>query len=97
VAERAVITIGRVPLFFYLLHVPLIHLAALAVAYVQYGEVGFLLTHPLLGRGQYPEDWGYGLPVVYAATAAVVALLYPLCRWFAGVKARSRSTWLSYL
>ncbi len=97
VVGRAVITIGRVPLFFYLLHVPLIHVAALAAAYVQYGRVDFLLTHPLLGRGQYPQDYGFGLPAVYAVTAAVVAALYPLCWWYEGVKARSRSGWLSYL
>jgi hypothetical protein len=36
------------------------------------------------------------LPVVYAIWIAVVVALYPLCRWFAGVKARRRGPWLSY-
>ena len=44
-----------------------------------------------------PEGWGYGLPVVYLVWAAVVLALYPACRWFAGVKARRREAWLSYL
>jgi uncharacterized membrane protein len=95
-AGRVLVTFGRVPLFFYLLHVPLIHAAALALAWAQYGTVGFLLTHPLVGQGSFPAGYGYGLGVVYLATAAVVACLYPLCRWFEGVKRRG-GPWLSYL
>ena len=37
------------------------------------------------------------LPLVYAVWALVIALLYPFCRWVAGVKARSRAWWLSYV
>jgi hypothetical protein len=44
-----------------------------------------------------PPGWGFPLPVVYAVWAAVVMGVYPLCRWFAGVKARSRAAWVSYL
>jgi uncharacterized membrane protein len=94
---RVLVTFGRVPLFFYLLHVPLIHLAAIAIAYFHGGEVGFLFDHPLLGRDRFPPGYGYALPVVYLIWLGVVACLYPLCRWFEGVKDRSRSTWLSYL
>jgi uncharacterized membrane protein len=95
---RICITFGRVPLFFYLLHVPLIHLAALGAAYVRYGHAGFLLDHPLLlGRPQFPSGYGYGLPVVYLVWIAIVVSLYPLCRWFERVKRTRRSPWLSYL
>ncbi|MGH7527631.1 MAG: hypothetical protein ACREMX_13110 [Gemmatimonadales bacterium] len=44
-----------------------------------------------------PDGYGYRLPVVYAVTLAVVALLYPACRWFAELKRRRRDVWLSYL
>jgi hypothetical protein len=44
-----------------------------------------------------PPGWGFSLPVVYLAWAMVVVAAYPLCRWFAGKKARQRSAWLSYL
>ena len=44
-----------------------------------------------------PDGWGFGLPVVYAVWIAVVALLYPVCRYWADLKARSRAWWLSYL
>ena len=34
--------------------------------------------------------------LVYVVWAATIAVLYPLCRWYEGVKARSRSPWLRY-
>jgi hypothetical protein len=46
---------------------------------------------------QLPEAYGFGLPVVYLVWLAVVAALYPLCRRYAELKARSRAWWLSYL
>ena len=89
------LTIGRVPLFFWLLHVPLIHLVALAFSLARYGEViPWLIRNP---PTPLPEGYGYGLTVVYAVTLAAIAVLYPLCRWFAGVKRRRRDRWLSYL
>jgi hypothetical protein len=84
---------GRVPLFFYVLHLALIHALAIGVAAL----AGF---DPRRFRHVWmflPPDWGYGLPVVYLVWAAVVLALYPACRWFAGVKARRREAWLSYL
>ncbi len=94
---RVIVTFGRVPLFFYLLHVPVIHLAAMGVAYWQYGRVSFLLTHPLLGRAAYPSDFGYGLPGVFLATAVVLLLLYPVCSWYGKYKRAHPSIWLSLL
>jgi uncharacterized membrane protein len=97
-AGRAVITFGRVPLFYYLLHVPLIHVVAIALAYLRYGEAGFLFQNFLfIPSDELPPNYGYGLPVVYLVWVGVVVALYPLCRWFAGFKARRRSVWLSYL
>jgi uncharacterized membrane protein len=89
------LTFGRVPLFFWLLHVPLIHLVAVGLSLARYGEVvPWLYRNPPTAL---PEGYGYGLAVVYAATIGVVAVLYPVCRWFAGVKRRRRDPWLSYL
>jgi hypothetical protein len=45
----------------------------------------------------FPPDFGYPLSVTYAVWIVVVILLYPLCKWFAGLKARRRDWWLSYL
>jgi uncharacterized membrane protein len=92
---EALLTIGRVPLFFWLLHVPLIHLVALGFSLARYGEIiPWLVRNP---PTPLPGGYGYGLGVVYAVTFAVVAGLYPLCRWYAGVKRRRRDPWLSYL
>jgi hypothetical protein len=44
-----------------------------------------------------PPGWPMSLPVVYLVWFLVVATLYPLCRWFAGVKQRSTHAALSYL
>jgi hypothetical protein len=87
-------TIGKVPFFYYVVHLYLIHLMVLAVAAAQGRPVGpFLNAFFVL-----PPEWGFGLPVVYGLWVVAVLLLYPMCRWFAGVKSRRRDlTWLSYL
>jgi uncharacterized membrane protein len=89
-ALRPAVVFGRVPLFYYLLHLPLIHGAAVLVAVLRYGPAVLESRRP-------PDDWGFGLPVVYAVWIAAVFLLYWPCRWFAEVKRRSRSAWLGYL
>jgi uncharacterized membrane protein len=94
------IVFGRVPLFYYLLHIPLIHALAAVAAAVQYGRIDVMLRNPpaILGPPEgFPPDYGYGLAVVYVMWIVVVALLYPLCRWFAGVKQRNKAQMLSYL
>jgi hypothetical protein len=48
-------------------------------------------------RASFPPGFGFDLWVVYAVWVAVVAMLYPVCRWFAGLKQRRRDWWLSYL
>ena len=96
VVKRFFVTFGRVPLFYYVLHLLLIHLVAVLVAVSLGLDHRYLLRlDPLLPPT--PAAWGFGLPVIYGVWAGVVLALYPLCRWFAGMKARSRAWWLSYL
>jgi len=45
----------------------------------------------------FPPGWGFSLPAVYAVWALVVIAMYPLCRWFAGLKQRQDALWLRYL
>ena len=96
---RPALTIGKVPMFYYVLHVPLIHLIAILVCYARYGHVYWMFRSPDLSRFPVtpPPGWGLSLPGLYLVWAVVVCLLYPLCRWFAGVKQRSSEPWLSYL
>ena len=94
---RPLAVFGRVPLFYYLLHLPVIHSAALILAYIQHGETAFLCNHPLfIGPDELPDGYGYSLPIVYVIWLGVVLILYPPCAWFAAVKGRRRDGWLSY-
>lgn len=90
----AVTTFGRVPFFYYIAHIFLIHALAIAFACVTGADLSWLF-------GEFPapkpEGYGLGLAGVYAVTLLVIGLLYPLCRWFAAVKRRRRDWWLSYL
>lgn len=93
--KRFFVTFGRVPLFYYLLHILLIRGLALGIARLQGLSTAFLTNDTPFH--QWPAAWGFSLPVVYLLWIGVVLALYPLCRWFAGVKARSQQAWLSYL
>ena len=93
------LVIGRVPLFYYVLHVALLHTLALAVCYVRYGAVSWMVESPSIDRFPVtqPPGWPAPLAAVYLAWAVAVVLLYPCCRWYAAVKARRTHRWLSYL
>jgi uncharacterized membrane protein len=95
---RILETFGRVPLFYYVLHIPLIHLAAMAVSLIRTGAVNpwLFANHPL-NPGPAPAGYMWSLPLLYLVWAIVVVLLYFPCRWYAEVKARRKSVWLSYL
>jgi uncharacterized membrane protein len=90
--------VGKVPMFYYLLHVPLIHLIAVIVCYVRYGQAHWMFKSPSIEYFPFtrPPDWGYSLPVVYLIWDFVVVALYPLCKWYAGLRQRSSNSWLSY-
>lgn len=81
---------GKVPFFYYVLHIPLIHLVAIGISLVRTpGSTGWLFAnHPMMPP-DVPDGYMWSLPLLYAVTAVVVLLLYPLCRWYAGVKATS--------
>lgn len=89
---------GRVPLFFYLLHIPLIHLAALVVSLIREGRVNpwLFLNFPAMVPPA-PDGYRWSLGLLYLVWAIVVVLLYFPCRWFAEVKGRRAHKWLSYL
>jgi uncharacterized membrane protein len=95
---RALEVFGRVPMFYYLLHIPLIHLLAIGVSLVRSGSVTPWLfeNHPM-GMGPAPEGYQWSLWLLYLVTAIAVTLLYFACRWYARVKRDSRNPLLSYL
>ncbi len=78
---------GRVPLFYYILHIYLVHGMAVIASYLfSNGAPVKVFEHP-----------GYGLPVVYGVWLLAVVILYFPSRWFMRIKQSHRKWWLSYL
>lgn len=89
--------IGRVPLFYYLLHLLVIHLSAFLVNLVASGSIhhGWYHTAPLV---MVPESQRWGLPLLYLVWIIDVFMLYVACRWYAGFKSRNPGNiWLKYI
>lgn len=89
------VVFGRVPLFFYVLHIYLIHTMAVVAALVFKDPVSWLF-HGGFFNG-YPDGYGHGLPFIYLTWAIAIAILYFPCRWWAGLKRTRKDWWLSYL
>jgi uncharacterized membrane protein len=98
-AMRPLLVYGRVPMFYYVLHVPLTHLITVILCYARYGHIYWMFQSPTLGEFPVtpPPGWGFSLPVIYLVWVIVVVTLYPLCLWFSRLKQRRSDAWLSYL
>jgi uncharacterized membrane protein len=95
---RWVTVFGRVPFFYYMLHIPLIHLLALVVSKVRLGMVSpWLFTNHPMGNPPPPDGYTWSLPLLYLVWLVAIGILYPACRWFAALKARRTDWWLRYL
>jgi hypothetical protein len=81
---RVLEVFGRVPLFYYLLHIPLIHATALVVSLAREGRVNPWLfeNHPMRSPLP-PEGYTWSLSLMYLVVAVTVAVLYPVCQWYA--------------
>jgi uncharacterized membrane protein len=91
-------TFGRVPMFYYLLHIPLIHLAACVVSLIREGHVDpWLFTNHPVDPGPVPAGYMWSLPFLYLVYGVCLVLLYFPCRWYADLKARKRSRLLSFV
>jgi uncharacterized membrane protein len=89
-------TFGRVPMFYYLLHIPLIHVLALLVWKIRDGHVdaGWFASAPYVA---VPPEQRWSLALLYLVFVIAVTLLYFPCRWFVDVKKRSRSVLVRYI
>jgi hypothetical protein len=98
-ASKVVSVYGRVPMFYYVLHIFLIHLLAMAAAglFTDYGWSVWILKQPLwFAEGL--KGYGFSLSIVYLVWAVVVIGLYPLCKRYDRYKSAHREKWwLSYL
>ena len=95
---RVLLTYGRVPLFFYVCHLWLVH-GAQYLAGTALGFPGHVFTDLFVTGEKAAAAVGWGVPLwaTYLVWLAVLAVLYPACAWFGRVKARRRDWWLSYL
>src|ERR1700674_917699 len=89
------LTFGRVPMFFYILHLYLIHSLAVLMAVLFHQPVAWLLHGGFMFGA--PDNSGYDLPFVYLMWITAVVILYFPCRWYEGVKQRRKDWWLSYI
>lgn len=90
--------LGRVPMFYYLLHLYLIHLLALIAALLTGYEVSDMVFNTWVTDSPNLVGYGFNLWVVYAVWIGVVIILYPLCKWYDTYKAAKRAKWwLSYV
>ena len=87
---------GRVPMFYYLIHIYLVHfLAMLAAVYS-----GYDWTLMVWDTWADPKVTGFGfsLGITYLVWIGVIIILYPLCKWYDSYKQRHKEKrWLSYL
>jgi uncharacterized membrane protein len=93
---RALVTYGRVPMLFYVLQWVWAH----GLAYAAFVAAGKPTSALFILHNNPPEVLaraGFPLPVVYVVWIAGVLALYPICRWYAGVKRRRSDWWLGYL
>jgi uncharacterized membrane protein len=95
---QAVTVFGRVPFFYYMLHIPFIHALALIVSKIRLGSVSpWLFTNHPMGNPEPPPGYTWSLPLLYLVWATAIGVLYLACRWYADLKARKKAWWLSYL
>jgi hypothetical protein len=93
-----VATFGRVPMFYYLLHIPAIHLAAVIVSLLREGKANdWLFTnHPMMSPPA-PEGYMWPLGLLYLVFAVVVAILYWPSRWYWIRKSTRPARWMRYV
>ena len=95
--QRALIVYGKVPLFYYLLHLYLTRLSVFIMVYAQGFEWNDLLFGPFQ-FGRPAVGSGLNLGLIYLVWIVIVILLYPLCKWYGGYKMRNHNKWwLRYL
>ena len=95
--RRVTVTFGRVPLFYFILQLFVAHVFGILLNFLAGKEMGYYFLNFPDSSTAAPEGAGFDLWVVYAAWLAGLALLYPLCLWYSGVKQRRRGFPLNYL
>jgi uncharacterized membrane protein len=93
--RNALLIFGRVPLFYYILHLYLIHMLAVLFAVLYRQPVTWLFRGAIFG--ETPAGYGHGLLFIYLVWITAIVILHFPCRWWSGLKQRRKDWWLSYL
>lgn len=89
---------GRVPFFYYILHIFIIHLSALVIHALLGGNWRDMILDASIFTTNTLANYGYSLFVVYLVWIAIVLSLYPICKKYMEYKINNRDKWwLSYL
>jgi uncharacterized membrane protein len=89
---------GRVPFFYYIIHIYLIHFLAMVFAELSGFGWQFMVLEDWIAEMTRLRGYGFSLWVVYAIWISVIAMLYPLCKWYDRYKINHKEKWwLSYL
>lgn len=92
------VIIGRVPMFFYVVHIYLIHFLALIAAVATGFQASDMIIDIWINMQSELQGYGFGLGVVYLIWIGIVLALYPVCIWYNRYKSNNRDKWwLSYL
>jgi uncharacterized membrane protein len=90
---------GRVPFFYYVIHLYVIHIVSAAFVFIK----GHSFAEATTISGDLPFYFlaakdGYSLLVAYIVWISVVIALFPLCKWYDNYKTNHKEKWwLSYL
>lgn len=95
VLARIFTVYGRVPMFYYLLHIYLIHGMAIGVAMIMDLPLYYFTDTSMMFAPK--PGWGFSLPMVYVFWLTAVGILYLPCKWFMNIKLNHKKWWLSYL
>jgi uncharacterized membrane protein len=97
--SRKLAVFGRVPMFYYIVHIYLIHALAMIAAVLSGHAFSDMILSTKLVRSTQLKGYGFSLPVVYLVWFALILMLYPMCKWFDRYKQRhlQAKPWLSYL
>jgi uncharacterized membrane protein len=96
--SQYIVALGRVPMFYYIIHLYIIHILALIAALLTGYEASDMVFSTWVTDSPNLRGYGFGIGVTYLVWAAVVLMLFPLCLWYDRYKLRNRDKqWLSYL
>jgi len=96
--SNKIITIGRVPMFFYIIHIYTIHLLAIIII----NFTGFSWSEMILSKfvtaNENLKGYGFSLGIVYLIWIILIIAIYPLCKLYENYKRNNKDKWwLSYL